>query len=76
VVNALAGDELMAPGEVRSVDGKGRHTTTHRELVVLPSGAVVIDAPGLRDLSARLRAEERARWKSVHRAQRSRGGRP
>jgi ribosome biogenesis GTPase len=129
---------------VRDVDGKGRHTTTHRELVLLPSGAVVIDTPGLRgvglagseeglsrafsdveelaaacrfadcahvgepgcavqasidagDLSAariaswhklqrelafqarrtdaRLRAEEKARWKAVHRAQRARGAR-
>jgi ribosome biogenesis GTPase len=38
VVNALAGHEVMGTGEVRDVDGKGRHTTTHRELVVLPSG--------------------------------------
>jgi ribosome biogenesis GTPase len=145
VVNALAGGEVMATGDVRDVDGKGRHTTTHRELVVLPSGALVIDTPGLRgvalagtdeglarafsdveelaaacrfadcghagepgcavqasidagDLSAermqswrrlqrelswqarrtdaRLRAEEKARWKAVHRSQRARGGRP
>ncbi len=145
VVNALAGGEVMATGDVRHVDGKGRHTTTHRELVVLPGGAVVIDTPGLRgvalvgteeglakafsdvedlaaacrfadcghggepgcavqasidagDLSAermeswrrlqrelswqarrtdaRLRAEEKARWKAVHRVQRARGGRP
>jgi ribosome biogenesis GTPase len=145
VVNALAGGEVMPTGDVRDVDGKGRHTTTHRELVVLPTGAVVIDTPGLRGVSlagsqeglarafsdveelasacrfadcahsgepgcavqasidagdlpparmdswrklqrelafqarrtdARLRAEERARWKSVHRAQRTRGGRP
>ena len=145
VVNALAGEDLMATNGVRDVDGKGRHTTTHRELVVLPSGAVVIDTPGLRgvalagteeglarafsdvedlaaacrfadcghggepgcavqasidagDLSAermeswrrlqrelawqarrtdaRLRAEEKARWKAVHKSQRVRGGRP
>jgi ribosome biogenesis GTPase len=48
VVNALAGAAVMATGEVRDIDGKGRHTTTHRELVVLASGAVVIDTPGLR----------------------------
>jgi ribosome biogenesis GTPase len=48
VRNALAGGEVMATGDVRRVDGKGRHTTTHRELVLLPSGAVVIDTPGLR----------------------------
>jgi len=51
VVNALAGHEVMGTGEVRDVDGKGRHTTTHRELVVLPSGAVVIDTPGLRGVA-------------------------
>jgi len=144
VVNAVAGTPAMPVGGLREVDGKGRHTTTHRELVVLPSGAVVIDTPGLRgvalagsehglaqafsdveelaaacrfsdcghqgepgcavqasidagDLSAermaswrhlqreldwqarrtdvRLRAEEKAKWKAIHRAQRARGGR-
>ncbi|MGV8978948.1 MAG: ribosome small subunit-dependent GTPase A [Cellulomonas sp.] len=47
LVNALAGSEVMATAERRS-DGRGRHTTTHRELVVLPGGAVLIDTPGLR----------------------------
>ena len=51
VVNALAGATVMDTGDVRGVDGKGRHTTTHRELVVLPSGAVVIDTPGLRGVA-------------------------
>lgn len=51
VVNALAGATVMATGDVRDVDGKGRHTTTHRELVVLPSGAIVIDTPGLRGVA-------------------------
>jgi ribosome biogenesis GTPase len=51
VVNALAGGAVMDVGAVRSVDDKGRHTTTHRELVVLPSGAVVIDTPGLRGVA-------------------------
>ena len=51
VVNALAGATVMDIGHVRDVDGKGRHTTTHRELVVLPSGAVVIDTPGLRGVA-------------------------
>ncbi len=51
VVNALAGGQVMDTGDVRDVDGKGRHTTTHRELVVLPSGAVVIDTPGLRGVA-------------------------
>ena len=130
---------------MRDVDGKGRHTTSHRELFVLPGGAVVIDTPGLRGVAlhdaprgvaqafsdveelaaacrfadcahrgepgcavaasveagdlaqarvdswrklqreaawharrtdARLRAEDKARWRTVHRAQRARGGRP
>lgn len=51
VVNALAGGEVMATGDIRGADGKGRHTTTHRELVVLPSGAIVIDTPGLRGVA-------------------------
>ena len=47
LVNALAGRDLMATGDLRA-DGRGRHTTTHRELIVLSSGAVLIDTPGLR----------------------------
>ncbi|GIG37028.1 ribosome small subunit-dependent GTPase A [Cellulomonas pakistanensis] len=47
LVNALAGAEVMATGERRS-DGRGRHTTVHRELVPLPGGACLIDTPGLR----------------------------
>jgi ribosome biogenesis GTPase len=48
LTNLLAGAEIMKTDAVRSVDGKGRHTTTHRELVVLPGVGVVIDTPGLR----------------------------
>jgi ribosome biogenesis GTPase len=40
----------MATRDTRRVDGKGRHTTTHRELVVLPGGGVVLDTPGLRSV--------------------------
>jgi ribosome biogenesis GTPase len=47
LANALLGDERLATGEIRS-DGKGRHTTTHRELVTLPGGGVLVDTPGLR----------------------------
>jgi ribosome biogenesis GTPase len=47
LVNALVGAEVLGTAEVRR-DGKGRHTTTHREMHVLPTGAVIIDTPGLR----------------------------
>ena len=47
LANALAGAEVLATAGIRS-DGKGRHTTTHRQLVPLPGGAVLLDTPGLR----------------------------
>ncbi len=50
LVNRLAGAELMLTRPIREDDGRGRHTTTHRELVVLPGGGLVIDTPGLREL--------------------------
>ena len=49
LVNTLAGEDLLATQEIRD-DGKGRHTTTRRELVQLPSGGLVIDTPGIREL--------------------------
>jgi ribosome biogenesis GTPase len=51
VVNALLGGDVMSTGDIRDVDGKGRHTTTHRELLVLPGGGVIIDTPGLRGVA-------------------------
>jgi ribosome biogenesis GTPase len=50
LVNLLAGADLLATGAVRR-DGKGRHTTTHRQLVLLPGGGLLIDTPGMRALS-------------------------
>jgi len=50
LINRLLDEERLAVGEVRSGDRKGRHTTTHRELVVLPAGGCVIDTPGIREL--------------------------
>ncbi|HUW16184.1 MAG TPA: ribosome small subunit-dependent GTPase A [Actinomycetes bacterium] len=49
LVNALAGTEVMPTAELRA-DGKGRHTTAHRELIVLPDGSLLIDTPGLRSV--------------------------
>ncbi|PVZ08561.1 ribosome small subunit-dependent GTPase A [Actinomycetospora cinnamomea] len=57
LANALLGEEVLAVGEVRARDGKGRHTTAHRELVALPSGGVLIDTPGLRAVGVRDAAE-------------------
>jgi len=50
LVNALAGCELMATGEIREDDDKGRHTTTHRQMLMMPCGAAVIDTPGMREM--------------------------
>lgn len=49
LVNTLVGEERFATRELRD-DGRGRHTTTRRELVQLPGGALVIDTPGMREL--------------------------
>ena len=50
LVNALAGEAIMAVGGIREEDARGRHTTTHRQLLLLNSGALVIDTPGMREL--------------------------
>lgn len=50
LVNALMGADVVQTGEVRQADSKGRHTTTWRELVVVPTGGALIDTPGLREL--------------------------
>lgn len=49
LVNRLLGDERQKVKDIRE-DDKGRHTTTHRELLLLPHGGLIIDAPGLREL--------------------------
>jgi ribosome biogenesis GTPase / thiamine phosphate phosphatase len=49
LLNRLLGVDRFATGPLRD-DGKGRHTTTNRELVTLPGGALVIDTPGMREL--------------------------
>jgi ribosome biogenesis GTPase len=50
LVNALMDDEVAWVGDVRTRDNKGRHTTTHRELHLLPGGGMLIDNPGVRSL--------------------------
>ena len=50
LVNALAGEDIMAVSAIREEDGKGRHTTTHRQLIRLNSGVLIIDTPGMREL--------------------------
>lgn len=50
IANALLGEERFETGEVREGDRRGRHTTSHRELVQLPSGGCLIDTPGMREL--------------------------
>jgi ribosome biogenesis GTPase / thiamine phosphate phosphatase len=50
LVNTLAGEELLATQPIREGDGEGRHTTTHRQLVLLPGGGLVLDTPGMREL--------------------------
>jgi ribosome biogenesis GTPase len=49
LLNLLAGKELMATRAIRD-DDTGKHTTTHRELVLLTSGALILDTPGMREL--------------------------
>jgi ribosome biogenesis GTPase / thiamine phosphate phosphatase len=49
LVNRLAGEELMATGDLRA-DGRGRHTTTNRQLLLLPGGGLFLDTPGMREL--------------------------
>ncbi|MFC7449147.1 ribosome small subunit-dependent GTPase A [Rhodococcus daqingensis] len=48
LVNTLAGHDVMDTALVRAGDGRGRHTTVHRELIPLPGGGLIIDTPGIR----------------------------
>ena len=49
LINDLCGEEVQATAEVRARDAKGRHTTSWRELILLPNGGLVIDTPGMRE---------------------------
>ncbi len=50
LVNAIAGEEIMKVNDIREDDSRGRHTTTHRQLVMLQNGTMIIDTPGMREL--------------------------
>jgi ribosome biogenesis GTPase len=50
LVNSLAGEDIMLVNTIREDDSKGRHTTTHRQLIMLKSGVMIIDTPGMREL--------------------------
>jgi ribosome biogenesis GTPase len=50
LLNRLCGKEIMRTGDVRSSDDRGRHTTTHRQLILLPTGGLLIDNPGVREI--------------------------
>jgi len=50
LVNTLYGEEVMETSEIRENDSRGRHTTTSRNLIMLPNGAMIIDTPGMREL--------------------------
>lgn len=50
LVNALSGEEIMKVNSIREYDDKGRHTTTHRQLIRLENGIMIIDTPGMRSL--------------------------
>jgi ribosome biogenesis GTPase len=51
LVNCLLGEDRLPTAEVRASDSRGRHTTSHRELIPLPGGGALIDTPGMRELA-------------------------
>ena len=50
LINAICGEDVMKTSEIREDDGKGRHTTTHRQLIELKNGVCIIDTPGMREV--------------------------
>ncbi|HJQ67693.1 MAG TPA: ribosome small subunit-dependent GTPase A [Blastocatellia bacterium] len=50
LINRLVGRDVQKVAEVRAHDDRGKHTTRHRELVILPSGGLLVDTPGMREL--------------------------
>lgn len=50
LINSLKGEDVQRIKEIRKSDDRGKHTTTHRELFILPDGGLIIDTPGMREL--------------------------
>jgi ribosome biogenesis GTPase len=50
IINRLVGTDVRKTRDVRAADSKGRHTTTHRELIAIPGAGLIIDTPGMREL--------------------------
>jgi len=50
LINCIIGSEVQRVNDIRQADDRGKHTTTHRELIVLPNGGLIIDKPGMREL--------------------------
>jgi ribosome biogenesis GTPase len=50
LINRIYGGEIQHTGDIREGDDKGKHTTTHRELIALPGGGILLDTPGMREL--------------------------
>ena len=68
LLNTLMGEEWQATQEIQEWSGKGRHPTTSRELVMLPSGAMVIDTPGIREIGMVGEIDDlQAKGESTHR---------
>ena len=68
LLNTLMGEEWQATQGIQEWSGKGRHTTTSRELVMLPSGAMVIDTPGIREIGMLGEMDDlQAKGESTHR---------
>ena len=50
IANALIGEELLRTREVRTSDSRGRHTSSNRQMILVPGGGILIDTPGMREL--------------------------
>ncbi len=51
IINRLVGEDVLAVKDIREHDGRGRHTTSHRQLIQLPDGGLLIDTPGMREIA-------------------------